>query len=180
MIGNRFSRLLAIGGAGLLFTFCSDQSSAPTELSTDGLSGHSSHLASDPAALELEPFTFRATLDPYRINQPPDFMIHSRARSDFIIQRSAFSGVGGWHTHPGLSYAFVIQGQIKLQKFTKKNGCFETRVFGPGEVYLKPADEVHRAVVVGEAEEVELIVRLNFPEGGPIAEAAPDPGCPTP
>ncbi len=134
------------------------------------------HGTGEVAAVTLDPFTFRATLDPYRIHQLPDFMIHSKARSDLIIQRSMFTGTGAWHTHPGLSYAYVLQGHVKLQKYSKKDGCTETQVYGPGDAYLKPPNEVHRAVVVGE-EEWELIVRLNYPAGGPIAAPADDPGC---
>jgi hypothetical protein len=44
-------------------------------------------------------------------------------------------------------------------------------------VYIKPPNEVHRAIVVGEEEEWELIVRLNFPVEGPIAIPADDPEC---
>jgi hypothetical protein len=134
-------------------------------------------MPTDAAALILDAFTFRATLDPYKIHQLPDFMIHSKARSDIIIQRSMFTGTGAWHTHPGLSYAYVLQGQIKLEKFTKKDGCFETTVYGAGDVYIKPPNELHRAIVVGDEPEWELIVRLNFPVGGPIAIPATAPDC---
>jgi hypothetical protein len=44
-------------------------------------------------------------------------------------------------------------------------------------VYIKPPNEVHRAILVGEEEEWELIVRLNFPVEGPIAIPADDPEC---
>lgn len=139
--------------------------------------GANHHMTADVAAAALEPFTVSATLDPYRIHQLPDFMIHSKASTNFIIQRSMFTGTGAWHTHPGLSYAYVLQGRIKLQKFTRKDGCFETRVYGPGDVYIKPADELHRAIVVSEEPEWELIVRLSFPVGAPVAIPAEDPGC---
>jgi len=36
-------------------------------------------------------------------------------------------------------------------------------------VYIKPPNELYRAIVVGEEEEWELIVRLTFPVEGPIA-----------
>lgn len=128
---------------------------------------------------QVEPFTYRAPLDPFQIHQLPDFMMHSRERSDFVIQRSVFRpGVGGWHTHPGPSFAYVVQGHIKLQIFTEKDGCFETPEYGPGDVYIKPANQLHRAIVLGDENEVELIARFNYPEGGPIGIPADDPGCP--
>jgi mannose-6-phosphate isomerase-like protein (cupin superfamily) len=135
-----------------------------------------SHTTAGVAAVALEQFAFSATLDPYKIHGLPDFLIHSKTPSDLIIQRSRFTGTGAWHTHPGFSYAYVLQGHIKLQKYSKKDGCTETQVYGPGDAYIKPPNEVHRAVVVGE-EEWELIVRLNYPAGGPIAAPADDPGC---
>jgi hypothetical protein len=39
------------------------------------------------------------SLDPNRINQPPDFMVHSRARTDFVIQQTCLflvSEAGIW------------------------------------------------------------------------------------
>lgn len=159
--------LAVLAGAG--FIACSED--APVT------PGGTHQMTPDVTALVLDPFMFRATLDPYKIHQLPDFMIHSRARSDIIIQRSMFTGTGAWHTHPGLSYAYVLEGQARLQKFTRKDGCFLTAVYGPGDVYLKPPNEVHRAIVVSQEPEWELIVRLNFPVGGPIAIPADDPGC---
>jgi hypothetical protein len=70
----------------------------------------------------------------------------------------------------------VIQGQIKLQKFTKKDGCIETQVFGPGWAYFEIGNEVHRAVVVSEDNAVLLVVRF-LPTGEPITTPADDPGC---
>jgi hypothetical protein len=136
------------------------------------------HMPADvAAAAALDPFTFRAPLRAHHIQQGSNFLIDMKARSDFIIQRSMFTGTGAWHTHPGLSYAYVIEGRVKLQKFTKEKGCFETRVYNPGDVYIKPPNQLHRAIVVSEEPEWELIVRLNFPIGGPIAVPADDPGC---
>ena len=135
----------------------------------------------DVLAQQIEPFTYRAPLDSFKIHQVPDFLMHVRERSDFVIQRGVFTpGVGGWHTHPGPSFAIVVQGHIKLQIFTEKEGCFETPVYGPGDVYVKPANQLHRAIVVGEENEVEMIVRFNFPEGGPIGIPGADPGCEAP
>jgi quercetin dioxygenase-like cupin family protein len=158
--------LLAAGG----FVACSeDAPMAP---------GATHHMTADPAALVLDPFTFRAPLDPYRMHQLPDFMIHSKARTDIVIQRSVFlPGPGMWHTHPGPSFVYVIEGEIKLERFTPKNGCTETPVFGPGNAYFEVADEVHRAVVVSADSAVVLVTRFNIPVGGAITIPAADPGC---
>lgn len=168
MIRNRFSSLLVLSGAGLLFAVCSDQSSGPTAPSRDGLFTHS-HVAL---------FTSRAPLDPYRINQPPDFMIHSRAMTDVVIQRLEFQpGPGAWHTHPGPTVVIVVEGQIKLERFTQLAGCTETEVFGPGQAYFEVGNEVHRAVVVSEAPVVLHVTRF-LPFGAAISTPADDPGCP--
>jgi quercetin dioxygenase-like cupin family protein len=126
---------------------------------------------------QLEPFVVRAPLDPFKIHQNPGFMIHSRAPSELVIRRGVFpKGVGGWHTHPGPSIAYVLRGQIKIQKFTKQDGCTESPVFGPGDIYLKPGNEVHRAIVVSEEDAVEMIAGL-IPIGESIGALAEDPGC---
>jgi hypothetical protein len=80
----------------------------------------------------LDPFTFRATLDPYRIQQLPDFMIHSKATSDLVIQRSVFApGAGPRHTHPGPSFVYVIEGEIKLEKHNSEMAARRLRCTAP-------------------------------------------------
>jgi hypothetical protein len=76
----------------------------------------------------------QATLDPFRINQPPDFMIDSESETEVAIQKVTITPGGhtGWHTHPGPILAIVTEGQINHTRFGKKDGCIE-RVFGPGE-----------------------------------------------
>jgi quercetin dioxygenase-like cupin family protein len=160
--------------SALLLTACDDRGdtlTAPEEESAPTVS-------MDVIAEQLEPFTFRAPLDPYRIQQLPDFMLLSRARTDIVIQRSVFApGPGGWHTHAGPSFVYVIEGQIKLAQLDEKKGCVETPVFGAGQSYFEIGDQVHRAVVVSEESAVLLVVRLNIPVGGPISIPAADPGC---
>jgi quercetin dioxygenase-like cupin family protein len=136
------------------------------------------HMTTDLAGVTLEPFTFRAPVDPYKIHQLPDFMIHSKARTDIVYQRLVFApGAGMWHTHPGPSFVFVIEGEIKLDRFSPKDGCTETPVSGPGGAYSEVANEVHRAVVVSAEPAVVLVTRFNIPVGGPITIPAADPGC---
>jgi quercetin dioxygenase-like cupin family protein len=81
-----------------------------------------------------------------------------------------------WHTHPGPSFVYVIEGQIKLDRVTK-DGCTETPVFSAGNAYSEGAVEVHRAVVVSSEPAVVLVTRFNIPVGGPITIPAADPGC---
>jgi quercetin dioxygenase-like cupin family protein len=157
--------LLAAGG----FVACSEDAPvAPTSMD---------HMTAPVAGVSLEPFTFRAPLDPYRIHQLPDFLMHSKARTDIVVQRSVFApGAGMWHSHPGPSFVYVIEGQIKLDRSTK-DGCTATPVVGPGNAYSEVANEVHRAVVVSAEPAVVLATRFNIPVGGPITIPAADPGC---
>lgn len=135
------------------------------------------HTPGDLAGVTLDPFTFRAPLDPYRIHQLPAFLMHSSARTDIVIQRLVFTpGAGMWHTHPGPSFVYVIEGEIKLDRFTS-GGCTTTPVFGPGKAYSEIANEVHRAVVVSSEPAVLLVTRFNIPVGGAITIPAADPGC---
>jgi quercetin dioxygenase-like cupin family protein len=126
----------------------------------------------------LEPFSFRTTLEPFRIQQLPDFMMHSKSATDIVFQRSVFApGAGMWHTHPGPSFVYVIEGEIRLDRYSGKAGCTQTPVFEPGDAYFEVADEVHRAVVVSATPAVLLVTRFNIPVGGPITIPADDPGC---
>ncbi|HMG17405.1 MAG TPA: cupin domain-containing protein [Gemmatimonadales bacterium] len=137
------------------------------------------HMSADVvAAASLEPFTFRAPLDPYRMHQLPDFMIHSNARTDIVIQRLVFApGAGPWHTHPGPSFVYVLEGEIRLDRFTDKDGCTKTPVSSAGQAYSEVANQVHRAVVVSAQPAVLLVTRFNIPVGGAITIPAADPGC---
>ncbi len=156
--------LLAAGG----FVACSEDAPvAPTSMD------HSAPVA----GVALEPFTFRAPLDPYRIAQLPDFLIRSKAKSDIVIQQSVFPpGAGMWHTHPGPSFVYVIQGEIRLER-VKNGDCRKTPVHGPGSAYYEIADEVHRAIVVSAEPAVVLATRFNIPVGGLVTIPAADPGC---
>ncbi|MEO8201915.1 MAG: cupin domain-containing protein [Gemmatimonadota bacterium] len=179
MLTSAVVTILTIGG----FAACSDQSpAAPNGAdhrgSAPAAADHmSSAITTDVSALDLTPFTFRAPLDPFRIQQP-GFEIRSEGRKDIVIQQSLFApGAGVWHTHPGPSFVYVLQGEIKLDRFTRKGGCTETPVYGPGNAYFEEADQVHRAVVTSVDSAVVLVTRFNIPVGAPFTIMAADPGC---
>jgi hypothetical protein len=132
----------------------------------------------DPANLETTPFTFRAPLDPFKIHQLPDFKIHSKATRDIVIQRLVFADTGIWHTHPGPSFVYVVEGQLELDRFLgAKGGCTETE-FQAGQAYVEIAEQVHRVVVPPDEVAVVLVTRLNIPgNNAPFTIPADDPGC---
>lgn len=157
---------------------CADGSPTPTAVSDTGVDPMMHGAASVVAASTLDPFTFRAPLEPYRIHQLPDFLMHSTTSTDVVMQRLTFNpGAGMWHTHPGPSFVYVIQGEIRLDRYNRQNGCFQTPVHQPGAAYSEVADEVHRAVVVSSEPAVVLVTRFNIPIGSPITIPAADPGC---
>jgi quercetin dioxygenase-like cupin family protein len=170
---------LAFLGAILLLAACADETTPPTgpDASLAASPIAAQHSAADLVQQAPEPFTVRAPLDPFKIHANPDFMIHSRARSDLVIQRNTFApGAGPWHTHPGPSFIIVAAGQIKLERFSPKHGCTETQVYSVGDAYVEVADEVHRAVVVSSEAAVLHVTRF-IPVGAAITTPAPDPGC---
>jgi hypothetical protein len=170
---NLASLIVVAALAAGAFVACSEESPVAPAVTHD-----MHNMTADVAPLALEPFTFRAPLDPYSIHQLPDFMIHSKARTDIVIQRAVFAvGAGPWHTHPGPSFVYVIEGEIKVERFTKKDGCTETPVFVPGNAYFEVADEVHRAVVVSAQPAVLMVTRFNIPVGEAFTIMADDPGC---
>jgi hypothetical protein len=138
-------------------------------------------MTTDVAPVGLEPFTFRAPIDPFTLQQQlPDFMIHSHARTDIVFQRillSSTSPFGMWHTHPGPSFVYVIEGSVKVERFTKQDGCTEGPVTGPGQAYFEVAEQVHRAIVVSAQPAVLLVTRFNIPVGTAFTVPAADPGC---
>jgi len=181
MVVHRYGLVCAVAAMGAALSSCNDDSASPTGVAATGAqtAQHAAHGASaSVASASLEPFTFRAPLDPYKIHQLPDFMVHSQVRSDIVMQRSVFPvGAGPWHTHPGPSFVYVIEGAIKLERWSRKDGCTETPVHLAGTAYTEVADEVHRAVVVSAQPAVLLVTRFNIPVGGPLSSPASDPGC---
>jgi quercetin dioxygenase-like cupin family protein len=164
---------LIVGGG---FLACSEDAPVAPGTSHTGMAGD--HMSGDVTTLALEPFTFRAPLDPFSIQQLPDFMIHSKATKDIVIQRAVFApGAGPWHTHPGPSFIYVIEGEIKVERFDKKDGCTESPVHVPGAAYFEVANQVHRAVVVSAEPAVLMVTRFNVPVGQPFTIMAADPGC---
>ena len=202
MLPHRFALACTLTAIGTVFLACRDSSTSPTEVgarpagassanhsmpsgSTAASSaGHNMAMHDAPVSLDataaLQPFTYRATIDPYRINQLPDFVVREKNRSDIVMQQSVFQpGNGPWHTHPGPSFIYVIQGQIKLQRVGghRKIHCTETPVYAPGSMYTEVADQVHRAVVVSAEPAVVMVTRFNIPIGSPVTIPAADPGC---
>jgi quercetin dioxygenase-like cupin family protein len=160
---------------------CGDSTREPTairDVRQSDQSQHSMHQATvNVAPLSVTPFTVRAPLDPYQLHQLPDFLMHSKARTDIVIQQLVFTpGAGPWHTHPGPSFVYVVQGEIKLERVTGK-GCVETPVFTPGQAYFEVGNQVHRAVVVSSVDAVLFVTRFNVPVGAPITVPAATPNC---
>lgn len=173
---NAILRTLSATCVGALLAACADQAASPTALTQADVAQQAT---ADVVPLQLlpEPFTVRAPLDPYFINQPSEMMIRSNARTDFVIQRLVSApGPGGWHTHPGPSFGIVEQGQVMITRYSRKDGCVST-TYGPGEAYYEVADEVHRATVVGTVAAVEYKARFYTPVGGAFGNPAADPGC---
>jgi hypothetical protein len=124
----------------------------------------------------------RATFDSFRINQPPDFLIHSASEKDVTIEKVTIppGGHTGWHSHPGPGFAIITEGQIKYTSFTEKEGCVE-RVFGPDEpeqTLVEPPNQLHIGRNEGDVDAVAYVTRFNIPVGGETTDSSTkNPGC---
>ena len=187
MSGKAIRRGVSLACAAALFAACGDQAVPPTAVHNvePAKPARVGVPATAAAALNEalpEPFTVRAPIDPYFINQAPDLMLRSQVRADLAIQRLVtLPGDGAWHTHPGPSFAIVEKGRVKITRYSPKAGCTAT-MYGPGEpagrTYYEVAGEVHRASVLQPETAVEYKVRFNTPIGSTsFATPAADPGC---
>ncbi|HEX6307153.1 MAG TPA: cupin domain-containing protein [Longimicrobiales bacterium] len=175
MQSNTILRTLAATVVAATLAACTDQAGAPTAPNDVEMPQRASAGVASLQHLP-DPFTIRAPLDAFFINQPSEMMIRSNARTDFVMQRLVTApGPGGWHTHPGPSFGIVEEGQVMITRYTKK-GCVST-TYGPGDAYFEVAGEVHRATVVGDVTAVEYKARFYTPVGGPFGNPAADPGC---
>ncbi|HSK19021.1 MAG TPA: hypothetical protein VK912_07760 [Longimicrobiales bacterium] len=180
MRSHTILKAMPIVCAGILCAACGEDATAPDggpdftrTASTTGL------LVASPLP---EAFTARAPVEPYFINQNPDLMLRSQVTADMAIQRlvTAPGGGGGWHTHPGPSFAIVDVGAVMITRYDRKTGCTST-TYGPnepaGKTYYEVADEVHKATVVSPVHAVEYKVRFNVPAGAPFGDPVPEPVC---
>jgi quercetin dioxygenase-like cupin family protein len=120
----------------------------------------------------------RATLGPFRIIQESEPDPLSTDTTDVTMHKVTMDvdGNSGWHIHPGLTFGVITQGQVEFTRFTK-GGCVE-QVFGPGEGFVEPVNEVHIARNVGDEPLVMYLTRLNIPVGGATTDSSPEaPGC---
>ena len=115
----------------------------------------------------------RATLGPFRIilESEPDPL--SADTTDVTTHKVTMEvdGNSGWHIHPGLTFGIITQGQVEFTRFTK-DGCVK-QVFGSGEGFVEPANEVHIARNVGEEQLVMYLTRLNIPVGERLPTPVP-------
>jgi hypothetical protein len=186
MQGNVILKVMPIVCAGVLCAACGDEATAP-DGSADFTRTASPNAAllttADPATPLPEGFTARAEMEPYFINQNPDLMLRSQVTADLAIQRLVTEpgGGGGWHTHPGPSFAIVDAGAVMITRYDRKTGCTST-TYGPdepaGKTYYEVAGEVHKATVVSPVHAVEYKVRFNVPAGEPFGNPVDtDPVC---
>jgi hypothetical protein len=176
MQGNTMLKALAVACVGAFFTACRDEVTSPT---LQAAKSPSASLAANLVAIPVlpAPFTARAALDPFFINQPSEMMLRADERRDFAIQRLVTApGAGNWHVHPGPSFGIVEQGEVMITRYSKKDGCVST-VYRANDAYFEVAGEVHRATVVGPATAVEYKARFYTPVGAPFSTAVPAPDC---
>ena len=175
MHDNAIRRALAVACVGALLSACKDKVTSPAVREAQGAQDASAALV--VSQVLPEPFTVRAPLDPFFINQPSELMMRANDRRDFAIQRLVTQpGAGAWHIHPGPSFAIVDQGEVMITRYSKKDGCVST-IYRPGDTYFEVAGEVHRATVVGTAIAVEYKARFYTPVGDPFSTTVPAPDC---
>ena len=174
MQSNTIWKALAVACGGALLVACNDETTSPAPR------GEANPVSPTAAVGDPLPaaFSIQAPLDAFFINQAPDMMIRTNDRRDFAVQRlvtAPNAGVpGGWHTHPGPSIGIVERGQVRITRYTKKDGCVST-TYGPQEAYFEVAGEVHRAEVLQPDVAVEYKARFYVPVGGKFSTPAEDP-----
>ena len=137
-------------------------------------------LRATAAAVTGDPFAVRGTLDPFFINQAPEFMMRSSIPSEIVIQRLTTSPTpSAWHTHPGPIFAKVEVGRVTIQRYVK--GVCLTQTYEEGQTYIEVANDVHRASGEGPTASGALEYKVRFiPAGAPLStplDAADIPAC---
>jgi quercetin dioxygenase-like cupin family protein len=96
---------------------------------------------------------------------------------DYILRQITVQpgGTTGWHYHDGTLYAFVESGTLTHTD----SDCVTTNTYSEGAAFVEPsgANHVHIGRNLGTTP-VVLDVLYVDPAGSPLAEDAPNPGCP--
>ena len=101
------------------------------------------------------------------------------ADTDYILGEITIApgGSTGWHHQDGTLYAQVLQGTLTHHGAD----CAIDGVYSTGSTLVESsgADHVHLGRNLGSVP-VVLGVLYHNPAGSPLAEDAPNPGCPLP
>jgi quercetin dioxygenase-like cupin family protein len=96
---------------------------------------------------------------------------------DYIIREITLApgGSTGWHYHDGTLYARVREGKLTHTA----NTCKPDGLYEKGDLFTEPSgsEHVHIGRNLGDTP-VVLDVLYVDPAGKPLAEDAPNPGCP--
>jgi quercetin dioxygenase-like cupin family protein len=96
---------------------------------------------------------------------------------DFIIRESTFDpgASTGWHWHDGRLIGAIKQGTLTHYR----SDCSVDGVYNAGDTMTEPTgpDHVHLGRNLGSTPVVLEVIYVN-PAGKPLAEDAPNPGCP--
>ena len=96
---------------------------------------------------------------------------------DFIIRESTFDpgASTGWHWHDGKLIGAIKQGTLTHYR----SDCSVDGVYNAGDTMTEPTgpEHVHIGRNLGPTPLVLEVIYVN-PAGKPLAEDAPNPGCP--
>jgi quercetin dioxygenase-like cupin family protein len=89
------------------------------------------------------------------------------------VVKIAPGGTTGWHTHPGPTTVFVLQGTGTLYH----SNCMST-VYSAGSTFTQFPTEVHVFRNEGTIPLLVVATYFSLPPGAPIRIDQPNPGCP--
>jgi quercetin dioxygenase-like cupin family protein len=135
-------------------------------------------LATPPAGFGA-PFTYRATMQPYRVSSH-DFKIVQKKPEDVVMRELTISpgGNSGWHTHPGPVFVLVTQGSV-VNYHAKERTCKGTKIVA-GQGFVETPGDTHMVRNEDPSTTAVLFVTfLDVPVGGAFRIDEPKPGnCP--
>ncbi|WP_285773593.1 cupin domain-containing protein [Microtetraspora sp. NBRC 13810] len=97
--------------------------------------------------------------------------------TEYIVRQITIApgGSTGWHWHNGTLYVRVVRGTLTHTTYD----CVTTRNYGAGRNFVEPSGSrfVHIGRNLGETPVVLQVLYVN-PQGAPLAQDVPNPGCP--
>ena len=86
-----------------------------------------------------------------------------------LVREFPVGGSSGWHVHPGVEIAYVLEGDMTLEQAGQP-----IRRLGPGDSFLMPRGVAHNGANVGKVP-ARMVITYVYDKDAPVRSPVPAP-----